>query len=340
MDAHIHFREGAMLKVVVPHTVQQWSRAVVMPNLSEPIFTLDRATQYHEEIMAATSGKAFEALMTMYLSPEIKPQIEKWDSDHVVQAVKMYPKGGTTNSEAGVSDIEEVFPVLELMEEKGMKLLIHGEVADNSVDVFDRERRWVDTGLLSIVKRFPRLKIVCEHITTREMVAFIQDGPSHIGATITPQHLLHDRNIMLGDGIRPHWYCKPILKRKEDQEALLSLVCSDLDRVFAGTDSAPHLKKNNESDCGCAGVYSAPCALSMYVTALSQRLDLSRGAEKKIVERFLSINGPVFYGREPSSELVVISNDSFNVPQIYDVDGEILNPILAGESLQWSVKSV
>jgi len=306
MDAHVHFREGAMLQTVVPHTARQFSRATVMPNLADPVVTLERAASYHQEIVKAAGVEAFEAFMTLYLTPSLEQELQNWIPDHVVKAVKMYPKGATTNSDAGVSELEDIYGVLEIMEAKDIPLLIHGEVSDRDVDVFDRERYWVDGGLKQIVKKFPALRVVCEHITTKEMVDFVREGGEKIGATITPQHLLHDRNVMLGENIRPHWYCKPILKRKEDRDALLDLVYDDIGRVFAGTDSAPHTQENKETDCGCAGVYSAFCAMELYLTALSERLDLSTDAGQEIVRNFLSKNGPEFYGVSPSTEILTI----------------------------------
>lgn len=337
MDAHIHFREGDLLRTVVPHTVRQFSRALVMPNLADPVATLERAEQYHSEIMSAAGDDNFEAFMTLYLMPSIASEVEQWTPDHVVKAVKMYPQGATTNSDAGVSDLEDIFPVLEIMQEKNMLLLIHGEVSDDTVDVFDRERRWADGGLLEIVKRFPDLRIVCEHITTREMADFVREGGENIGATITPQHLLHDRNVMLGNGIKPHWYCKPILKRKEDRDALLDLVCEDTGRVFAGTDSAPHTKDKKETCCGCAGVYSAFCAVELYLTALSDRLDLSTDSGQSVAQRFLSENGPKFYGVDPSSEVLTIQSGSLQIPGSFTAGDHLLVPIMAGATLDWEV---
>ncbi len=336
MDAHVHFREGKMLDLVVPHTARQFSRAVVMPNLSDPIFKLKQAESYHQQIIDV-SGDGFEAFMTLYLTPDSVSQLAMWTPQHVVKAVKMYPKGATTNSDAGVSDLEAVFPVLEIMEVKNIPLLIHGEVSDEGVDVFDRERRWVDEGLEQIVKRFPKLRIVCEHITTQEAAAFVRESGENIGATITPQHLLHDRNVMLGNGIKPHWYCKPILKRKEDRDALLDLVVSDTGRVFAGTDSAPHTKNNKECDCGCAGVYSACSAVELYMTAMESVLDFEKESNQGIARRFLSENGPKFYQVSVSEEMMTIRKGETLIPNSFEVGKEVLIPIMAGESLGWKI---
>jgi len=333
-DWHIHLRDGDMLKTVVPYTSQTYGRAIVMPNLVPPITDVEAAIAYRQRILdAVPAGHSFEPLMTCYLTDGLDPNvIEQGFNQGVFTAAKLYPANATTNSSHGVTRIEAIMPVLERMQKIGMPLLVHGEVTHADVDIFDREARFIETVMMPLRRQLPALKVVFEHITTQDAAQYVQDGDDNIAATITPQHLMFNRNHMLVGGIRPHLYCLPILKRNIHQQALRELVASGCDRVFLGTDSAPHLQSRKETSCGCAGCFNAPSALGAYATVFEEMQALNH------FEAFCSLNGPRFYGlpvNEQTIELVRIEETI--VQTITSAEGEIV-PFLAGEQVKWSVK--
>lgn len=339
-DMHLHLRQGELLQVVAPHSTRQFCRAVIMPNTTPPITNLEALRNYRDEILAAVPIEHdFQPLMTMYLSPAISvSDIKEGQKSGDLHAIKLYPFGVTTNSEHGAKSLDLVESQLRTMEELGVPLLIHGEDSNPETDVFDREKIFYQNTLPDLIKKYPKLKITCEHITTRVAADFISQAPKNIGATITPQHLGCDRNDMLGNGINPHLYCKPILKRKEDQQALLELVFSGHPRVFAGTDSAPHTKDKKESCCGCAGVYSAYNAIEHYAEAFDIFGDLSLPNTQEIFSNFMSNNGPSFYELEESVEQISLEKSPSKVPEAFlTKNGSQLVPWKAGQDLQWSV---
>lgn len=340
-DMHLHVRQGDMLVTVVPHTAKQFGRAIIMPNTTPPITNSEMARQYREEIVSASGNTDFNPMMVLYMSPEINVEdLKQGVKDGIISAIKLYPFGVTTNSEQGAKKIKDIYYVLEAMQEIGIPMLVHGEDSHPDTDVFDREKVFYQNQLPQIMKDFPNLKIVCEHITTKVAAEFIATAPDHIGATITPQHLLCDRNDMLGKGINPHLYCKPILKRSEDRIALLNLVLANTGKVFAGTDSAPHTKNYKECACGCAGVYSAYSAMELYAEAFDVYADLSKPETQEAFTNFMSINAANFYGFEVNTKTVTISNESggTDIPKEFVVEDETLIPYKAGEKLQWSMK--
>ena len=339
-DMHLHVRQGDMLQLVTPHTSKQFCQAVIMPNTSPPITNLELLRNYRDEILAAAPiDHDFKPLMTMYLSPQIElTDIREGKESGDLHAIKLYPFGVTTNSEHGAKSLKDVASHLTLMEELGVPLLIHGEDSDPKTDVFDREKIFYQETLQGIIKDYPDLKITCEHITTKVAADFIATASENIGATITPQHLGCDRNDMLGNGINPHLYCKPILKRSEDREALLKLVFSGHPRVFAGTDSAPHTKDKKECDCGCAGVYSASHAIEHYAKAFDDYGDLSKPETQEIFGRFMSYNGPDFYELEAPEDLIILQKKASDIPKNFtSEEGDTLIPWQAGEKTGWSV---
>lgn len=339
-DMHLHVRQGDVLKRVVPHTTRQFCRAVIMPNTVPPITNLQDLKNYREEIMAAVPKQdTFEPLMTFYLSPAVSVKdIEEGKKSGALHAVKLYPFGVTTNSEQGAKNLDQVSSQLEALETFGVPLLIHGEDSNPETDVFDREKVFYQETLPKLIKKYPKLKITCEHITTEFAAQFIAQSSVNIGATITPQHLSCDRNDMLGKGINPHLYCKPILKRKEDQIALLKLVFSGHPRVFAGTDSAPHTQDKKESCCGCAGVYSAYSAVEHYAEVFDSFGDLSNPTTQELFRNFMSKNGADFYGLPESSEVLSLTKNPTQIPAFFSLsDNARIVPWKAGDILQWSV---
>jgi len=333
-DWHIHLRDGEMLKTVVPYTSQVYGRAIVMPNLVPPITTVEAAISYRQRILdAVPAGQKFEPLMTCYLTDTLDPDVlEQGFNQGVFTAAKLYPANATTNSSHGVTSTAAIMPVLERMQQIGMPLLIHGEVTHADIDIFDREARFIETVLEPLRRQLPALKVVFEHITTKDAAQYVQEGNSLIGATITPQHLMFNRNHMLVGGIRPHLYCLPILKRSVHQQALRELVASGCSRVFLGTDSAPHTQARKESSCGCAGCFNAPSALGAYATVFEQMDALAH------LEAFCSLNGPRFYNLPVNEETIELVRVSEKMPaQIASPDGDII-PFLAGEDVLWSVK--
>ncbi len=330
-DWHCHFRDAEALNTTVAHTARQFARAIVMPNLKPPVTTVESALAYRERILAALpAGSDFQPLMTLYLTDTLSPaEIDKAQASGKIQAVKYYPAGATTNSDSGVTDIEKVYPVLERMAAIGMPLLVHGEVTDSQVDIFDREARFIEQTLAPLHQRYPELKIVLEHITTRQAVEFVQAGSEHLAATITVHHLLYNRNHLLAGGVRPHFFCLPILKRDSHQQALIEAATSGSKRFFLGTDSAPHSRANKETACGCAGIYTAPAALELYAEVFEQA-----GALDKL-EGFASHHGPDFYGLPRNTEQLVLSKQEWTMPAQFPLgDAEVI-PIRAGEPVQW-----
>ncbi|UMK54543.1 dihydroorotase [Serratia ureilytica] len=333
-DWHIHLRDDEMLKTVVPYTSQVFGRAIVMPNLVPPVTTVAAARAYRDRILAAVpQGHNFTPLMTCYLTNSLAAsELVSGFEQGVFTAAKLYPANATTNSSHGVSDVTGIYPLFEQMQKIGMPLLIHGEVTDPAVDIFDREARFIEQVMEPIRRHFPELKIVFEHITTKEAAQYVQAGNRFLGATITPQHLMFNRNHMLVGGIRPHLFCLPILKRNVHQEALRQAVASGSDRFFLGTDSAPHLKHRKESSCGCAGCFNAPNAIPAYAAIFEQLGALEH------FEAFCSLNGPRFYGLPINEDFIELQRVPTTQPEEIALGNESVIPFLAGETLNWSLK--
>ncbi|HNP51908.1 MAG TPA: dihydroorotase [Nitrosomonas nitrosa] len=334
-DWHLHLRDGKQMQDVLPDTAKRFARAIVMPNLRPPITTVEQAIAYRERILAALpiSLKArFIPLMTLYLTDSTLPaEIETARKSAVVHAVKLYPAGATTNADAGVTDITQCFATLEMMEQLGMPLLVHGEVTDPDIDVFDREKIFIDRVLRRIVQRFPSLRIVFEHITTREAVEFVYAAPGNIAATITAHHLLLNRNALFAGGIRPHHYCLPVLKREIHRLALIEAATSGNPKFFLGTDSAPHPLSAKESTCGCAGIYTAHAAIELYAEVFEQA-----GALDKL-EGFASFHGADFYHLPRNTDTLRLVKDSWTVPTQIKFGKESLVPLRAGGKVSWKI---
>ena len=330
-DWHIHLRDGAMLPHTVADVARTFGRAIIMPNLVPPVRNAAEADAYRQRILAARpAGSRFEPLMVLYLTDRTRPEdIRTAKASGFVHAAKLYPAGATTNSDSGVTSIDAIFPVLETMTEVGMPLLIHGEVTRANVDVFDREKIFIDEHMRRVVERFPTLKVVFEHITTADAVQFVNEASANVGATITAHHLLYNRNHMLVGGIRPHFYCLPILKRNTHQEALLDAATSGSEKFFLGTDSAPHAQHAKEAACGCAGCYTAYAAIEMYAEAFEQRNALDK------LEAFASLNGPRFYGLAPSTEQITLVREEWTAPTSLPFGELNVIPLRAGEKLRW-----
>ena len=333
-DWHLHFRDGAVLKAVVPPTARAFGRAIVMPNLVPPVITSAMAAGYRDRILAAVpQGCSFTPLMTCYLTDETDPtDLTAGHRDGIFTAAKLYPAHATTNSHFGVTSIDRIANVLAAMETAGMPLLVHGEMVRRGVDIFDRERYFIDEVLIPTMQRFPRLRVVMEHVTTKDGVDVVQSYRGRMGATITPQHLLYDRNALFEGGIRPHLYCLPVLKRGTHRDALRAAATSGDPSFFLGTDSAPHLRHLKEAPCGCAGVFSAPVAIAAYLRIFAEENALDR------FEAFASVNGPRFYGLAPNERRVTYCERSSLAPEAIEVpdEGEIVC-LLAGESVEWSI---
>jgi dihydroorotase len=327
-DWHLHLRDGDMLAAVLPDTARQFARAIVMPNLKPPVRTLADAQAYRGRILAALpAGMAFNPLMTLYLTDNTDPaDVAHAHASGIVQAVKYYPAGATTNSDSGVSDIHKVEAVLEVMQEIGMPLLLHGEVTDPEVDIFDREAVFIDRVLTPLLRRLPKLKVVLEHITTRQAADFVTAAPANVAATITAHHLLYNRNAMFQGGMRPHYYCLPVLKRETHRHALIEAAVSGNPKFFLGTDSAPHAKHTKETACGCAGIYTAHAALELYAEAFDHA-----GALDKL-EAFASFYGPDFYRLPRNTEQVTLVRETTTVSAEHS-SGVV--PLRAGETLAW-----
>jgi len=332
-DWHLHLRDGDYLTTTVNHTAAQFARAIIMPNLQEPIRDVADALAYRERILAACHIKDnFDPLMTLYLTEQTHTQAVKVANDcpHIY-AYKFYPANATTNSQAGIKKIEKLYPIFEALEKTSLLLLIHGETTPSSIDIFDREKYFIDQHLSPILKRFPKLKIVLEHITTKEAVDFVKQAPENLGATITAHHLLLNRNDLLSKGIHPHLYCAPILKRAQHQEALIAAATSGHTKFFLGTDSAPHSQNNKECAHGCAGIYTAHAALPLYAEIFEQAKALDK------LEGFASIHGPVFYGLPINTKTITLAKQPWTVPDYYNFGNERLIPLRAGKVIPWSI---
>ncbi|MBT8131756.1 MAG: dihydroorotase, partial [Gammaproteobacteria bacterium] len=325
-DWHLHLRDGDRMAAVLPHTVRQFGRAIIMPNLDPPVRTVEQALSYRKRILSALAPDSdFQPLMTLYLTDATSPaEIDAAaDCEHVI-GCKLYPAGATTNSDAGVTSLKAILPVLRHMAQRGVPLLVHGEVPEFRVDVFEREEAFIERVLIPLREQLPELRIVMEHITTAEAVHFVNDQEENVAATITPQHLLLTRNDLLAGGLKPHHYCIPILKSRNDRKALVEAAVSGDPRYFLGTDSAPHAKHEKESACGCAGVYSAHAALEIYAEIFEDA-----GATSKL-EAFASFNGADFYGLPRNTDRIALEKESWIVPEDYDFAGDRLVPLRAG----------
>ncbi|MEP5763382.1 MAG: dihydroorotase [Halieaceae bacterium] len=333
-DWHVHLRDGAALTQTCADMARYFGRVIVMPNLTPPVTNVDEAGAYRDRILNAMQGLArqFEPLMVLYLTDQTTAaDIEAAAACDFVHAVKLYPAGATTNSEAGVAELEALYPTLAAMEQAGLPLLIHGEVTDPAVDIFDREAAFIEQQLKPIVANFPTLKVVLEHITTADAVEFVSACPANVAATITAHHLLYNRNHMLVGGIRPHYYCLPILKRNRHQTALIEAATSGNPKFFLGTDSAPHSVGSKETACGCAGCYTGHAAIELYAEVFEQADSLDR------LEAFACFHGPDFYGLPRNSDHITLRKDSWTVPQELPLGDDSLAPLRAGETLNWTV---
>ncbi len=329
-DWHLHVRDGTALQAVVPHTAAQFGRAIIMPNLKPPVTTAAQAQAYRERILAAVpAGVAFEPLMTLYLTDNLPPEEIARARAAGVVALKLYPAGATTNSDAGVTDIRKTHKTLEAMQREGLKLLVHGEVTSADIDLFDREAVFIDQVLIPLRRDFPELKIVVEHITTKEAAQYVAGAGPHTAATITAHHLLYNRNAIFLGGIRPHYYCLPVLKRETHRVALVQAATSGSDRFFLGTDSAPHPAHLKEHAVGCAGCYTAHAAMELYAEAFE-----AAGALDKL-EGFASFHGPDFYGLPRNAGTVTLRREAWTPPESYAFGEAELKPLRAGEALRW-----
>ena len=333
-DWHLHVRDGAALNVVVPHTAAQFARAIIMPNLKPPVTTAEQALAYKNRILAAVPpGMVFEPLMTLYLTDNLDPaEIARAKAAGVV-ACKLYPAGATTNSDAGVTDLRKIYPVLEAMQREGVLLLVHGEVTTSDIDLFDREAVFIERHLMPLRRDFPALKIVMEHITTSEAVQYVSAADSNLAATITVHHLLYNRNAIFTGGIRPHYYCLPVLKRETHRQALVQAAISGDPRFFLGTDSAPHPAHLKEHATGCAGCYTAHAAIEMYAEAFDHA-----GALDKL-EGFASLFGADFYGLPRNTDRITLRRENWTPPESYAFGEAELKPLRSGESLPWRLLS-
>ena len=332
-DWHLHVRDGAAMHAVVPHTAAQFARAIIMPNLKPPVTTTAQALAYKARILAAVpAGVPFEPLITLYLTDNLAPEEIARAKAAGIVACKLYPAGATTNSDFGVTDLRKIYPVLEAMQREGLLLLVHGEVTSSDIDLFDREAAFIDQQLIPLRRDFPELKIVFEHITTKEAAHYVREADRFVGATITPQHLLFNRNAIFTGGIRPHYYCLPVLKREEHRQALVQVATSGSSKFFLGTDSAPHAAHLKEHASGCAGCYSAHAALELYATAFE-----AAGALDKL-EGFASFHGPDFYGLPRNTSTVTLVKQTWTPPESFAFgEGAELKPLAAGEALGWKL---
>jgi len=332
-DWHLHLRDGEALRAVLPHSARRFARAIIMPNLQPPIVSTQSALAYRERIRAALpSGARFEPLMTLYLTDQTTPdEVRRASASGVVYAIKYYPAGATTHSESGVTDLRRCFNSLEAMAETGLPLLVHGEVTDIQIDVFDRESAFIEQTLGPLVQRFPGLKIVLEHISTADAVQFVLAAPPNVAATITAHHLLLNRNALFQGGLRPHHYCLPLLKREEHRQALLNVIVSGHPRFFLGTDSAPHSRAAKEAQCGCAGVYTAHAAIELYAEAFEAASALAR------LEAFASFHGADFYGLPRNSEQLTLVRREWTIPDELPYGASTVIPLRAGEPMRWAV---
>lgn len=332
-DWHLHLRDGAAMASILPHTARQFARAIVMPNLKPPVTTTAQALAYRDRILAALpTDMRFEPLMTLYLTDNTPPdEIRRAKDSGMVHAVKLYPAGATTNSDAGVTDLVKCYKALETMQALGMPFLVHGEVTDPAVDIFDREAVFIDRVMEPLRRDMPELKVVFEHITTKEAAQYVADATSATAATITAHHLLYNRNEIFKGGIRPHYYCLPVLKREGHRQALVRAATSGSAKFFLGTDSAPHSKGLKEHACGCAGCYTALHAMELYAEAFDQAKALDK------LEAFASINGPGFYGLPLNTDTVTLKRETWLVPAELPFGDSVIVPMNGGESISWKL---
>jgi dihydroorotase len=330
-DWHLHLRDGAALSAVLAHTAERFGRAIVMPNLKPAITTTELAGQYRARIMAALPAPSrFEPLMTLYLTDNTSPsEVHRAKQSGFVHAIKYYPAGATTHADAGVTALDKTFSALAAMEESDLPLLVHGEVTDRSVDIFDREAVFIDRALTQVTQRFPALRVVFEHITTQQAVDFVKSQPATVAATITPQHLLLDRNALFDGGIRPHHYCLPVLKRAQHRDALIEAATSGSPKFFLGTDSAPHAQHTKENACGCAGIYSSHAGIELYAEVFEQAGHLDR------LEAFASHHGADFYKLPRHTDCITLSKEAWTVPESYTFGNDRLIPFRAGSTVAW-----
>lgn len=332
-DWHLHLRDEKLMQAVLPDTARQFARAIVMPNLKPPVTTTTQAMEYRSRILAALpTGNKFEPLMTLYLTDKTSgEEIRKAKQSGVIHAVKLYPAGATTNSDAGVTDLRKTYAALEEMQRCGMPLLVHGEVTDSNVDIFDREAVFIERVLQPLLRDLPNLRIVFEHITTKDAAQFVESSADNIAATITAHHLLYNRNAMLVGGIRPHYYCLPVLKRESHREALVKAATSGNNKFFLGTDSAPHAQHTKENTCGCAGCYTAHAAIELYAEAFE-----AAGALDKL-EGFASFYGADYYGLPRNTETIILRKEEWKVPPSQGFGEHQLVPLRAGENIKWKL---
>ncbi len=332
-DWHVHIRNGEMLKAVLPYTAKQFARAIIMPNLKPPVTTVEQALLYRDVVLKALpTGLDFNPLMTLYLTAATtESEINKAAESEHIHAFKLYPAGATTHSDSGVADIKAAYPQFAAMEKYQIPLLIHGEVTDEYCDIFDRERVFIERYLLDIVKHFPELRIVLEHVTTSDAVQFVESASANVAATITPQHLLYNRNTLFVGGIRPHHYCLPVLKREHHRLALVKAATSGNSKFFLGTDSAPHLTTLKESVCGCAGCFTAPIAMELYAEAFESANALDK------LEGFASFYGADFYRLPRNTDTLTLAKTTWDVPASYGKDNLSITPLKANESLSWQI---
>lgn len=332
-DWHLHLRDGNVLRDLVPHTARRFARAIVMPNLKPPVVTTEQAAAYRKRVLnAVPKGIDFTPLMTLYLTDNTTPEeIRRAKDSGLVHGVKLYPAGATTNSDSGVTDIGKPWAALETMADAGLPLLIHGEVTDPDIDIFDREAVFIERILAPLVAELPDLKIVLEHVTTAAAVQFVLGASANIAATITPQHLLHNRNALFEGGLRPHYFCLPVLKQETDRAALIQAAISGNPKFFLGTDSAPHARSAKESDCGCAGIFTAHAAIELYAEIFE-----AAGALDKL-EAFASFHGADFYGLPRNQGKITLTRKPWNVPATYSFDQAELVPYRAGQPIGWSL---
>jgi dihydroorotase len=330
-DWHLHLRDGAALQAVLPDTARRFGRAIVMPNLRPPVTTTELAEAYRERILAALpAGNRFEPLMTLYLTDKTSAEeVRRAKASGIVHGVKLYPAGATTNSDSGVTNLGHCVPALEAMQEVGLPLLVHAEVTDADVDVFDREKVFIERNMRPLLQRFSALRVVFEHITTREAAEFVAESPDNIAATITAHHLLMNRNAMFSGGMRPHHYCLPVLKREEHRLALVAAATSGSPKFFLGTDSAPHPQSAKESACGCAGMYTSHAGIELYAEAFEEAGALNR------LEGFASFYGADFYGLPRNTDTVTLVKESWQVPDDLPMGQERLVPLRAGQNISW-----
>ena len=334
-DWHLHLRDGDALRSVLPYTAQRFGRAIVMPNLKPPVTTVAMALAYRSRILEALpAGAKFEPLMTLYLTDRTDPtEVDRAKASGVIHGFKLYPAGATTNSDSGVTNVRHIDAVLDRMSALGMTLQVHGEVTDPAVDVFEREARFIDEVLGPVVDRFPKLRVVFEHVTTRQAVTFVRDFQTGIAATITPQHLMHNRNAIFAGGIRPHLYCLPVLKTEPDRVALVEAAISGDPRFFLGTDSAPHARHTKETSCGCAGIFSAHAGIELYAEVFESAGALDR------LQGFASDFGADFYGLPRNADSITLVKESWTVPETVPFGADRLVPMRAGESIAWRLQS-